>query len=300
MRIYKASISSLLLASAIAAWPIALFAQTAAPASSTAATVPTKPWTQAHTPDGQPDWQGFWRANPGGDTYDISGMAPRPDSDLQGDGKKRAPIRRIVDPPDGNIPYQPWAAAKAANTASHVDNPTKPEYIDTQAHCLLEGPVRVFIHSGFQILQSPGYIIFFAEQNEESRIIPLDGPPHLAQDVKLWQGDSRGHWEGDTLVIDVTNVKGKSRLDMKGDFYGPATHFVERFTRVDANTINYEATVTDPAVYTQPWKVTARFTPNHKGDANYELWEDSCHEGEQSADRMVIPPDVAKTLGVKP
>jgi len=265
-----------------------------APKTTTAA----KPWKQAYLSDGQPDWQGFWRANPGGDTYDISGMAPRPDTALQGDGKKKTPIRRIPEPADGKIPYQAWAATKADNTAAHVDSPTRPEYVDTQAHCLLEGPIRFFIHSGFKVLQSPGYITFFAEENDESRIIPIDGNAHVGSDIKLWQGDGRGHWDGNTLVVDVTNVKAKSRLDMKGDFYGPDTHFVERFTRVDANTINYEVTVTDPKVYTQPWKVTARFTPSHGDDAHYELWEDACHEGEQSADRMVIPPDVAKQLGV--
>ncbi len=250
---------------------------------------------ETRTPDGQPDIQGIWRANPGGDTYDLTGNKPRPDVGLQGNGRPRPATHRIVDgTSEGNIPYQSWAEEKQRDTEEHADDPIKPEYVDTQAHCLLEGPGRVFIHSGFQILQAPGYVLFFFEENDESRIVPLDGRPHVGEDIKLWQGDSRGHWEGDTLVIDVTNVKAKSRLDMVGDFYSPSAHFVERLTRVDDKTINYEATVTDPTVYTKPWKLTARFVRRFPNGSDYEMFEDACHEGERSADNLVIPEGIAK------
>jgi hypothetical protein len=255
---------------------------------------PAKPWTPVYTSDGQPDWQGFWRANPGGDSYDITGGKPRPDFVLQGDGTPKQGIHRVTGTPDGQIPYQPWAAAKRQNVFDHVDDPTKPQYVDTQAHCLLEGPGRVFIHSGFEIIQTPDYIVFLAEQNDEQIIVPLDGHPHVGSNIQLWQGDRRGHWEGNTLVVDITNVKGKSRLDMVGDFYSPSAHFVERFTRVDENTIKYEATVTDPAVYTQPWTLNIRFKRAHGDDPHYELWEDACHEGERSADRLVISEEQLK------
>lgn len=242
------------------------------------------------TTDGQPDIQGIWRANPGGDTYDLSGNAgPRPDYVLQGNGMRRPPTRRVIDPPDGKIPYQPWAAAKQKDIQDHVDSPTKPEYVDTQARCLLEGPGRVFIHSGFQILQAPGYVLFFTEENDETRIIPLDNRPHIGPDIKLWQGDSRGHWEGNTLVIDVTNVKAKSRLDMVGNFYSPNAHFVERLTIVDDKTINYEATITDPTVYTRPWRLAARFSRRFAAGSGYEVYEDACHEGERTADHLPVP-----------
>jgi hypothetical protein len=256
---------------------------------------PSKPWVPVFTPDGQPDWQGFWRANPGGDTYDITGTKPRPDYNLQGNGTPRPGIHRIGGTPDGSIPYQPWAAAHYKELFDNTDNPTKPQYVDTQAHCLLEGPGRVFIHSGFEVIQSPGYVIFLTEQNDEQVIVRLDNAPHIAGDIKLWQGDRRGHWEGnDTLVVDVTNVKGKSRLDMTGNFYGPGTHFVERYKRVDDNTIQYQATVSDPAIYTEPWTLNIRFKKNHNNDSTYELWEDACHEGERSADKLVISPEAAK------
>jgi hypothetical protein len=278
----------------LGAKPAPATGQSQQPEASAAAAASAGSWTPRLTPDGQPDIQGIWRANPGGDTYDITGGKPRPDFLLQGNGTRRPATRRIVEPENGQIPYQPWAAAKQKDTADHVDDPTKPEYIDTQAHCLLEGPGRVFIHSGFQILQAPGYVIFFTEENDESRIIPLDNRPHVGQDIKLWQGDSRGHWEGNTLVIDVTNLKAKSRLDMVGNFYSPTAHFVERLTFADDKTINYQATVTDPAVYTQPWKFTARFLRRFPNGSKYEVYEDACHEGERSADRMVIPANVAQ------
>jgi hypothetical protein len=221
---------------------------------------------------------------------DVTGLQPRPDFVLQGNGTRRPATHRIVDgTPEGNIPYQPWAAAKQKDVADHVDSPDKPEHVDTQAHCLLEGPARVFIHSGFQILQAPGYVLFFTEENDETRIIPLTDRPHVGQDIKLWQGDSRAHWEGNTLVIDVTNVKAKSRLDMVGNFYSPSAHFVERLTVVDDKTINYEATITDPTVYTHPWKLTARFVRRVANDGSYEIYEDACHEGERSADGMPVP-----------
>jgi len=273
------------------------------------ASVPANPlhWSPTLTSDGQPDLQGFWRASPGGDTYDLTGAYFRPDVAVVGPLPQGAPgsspsarrvrqtVDRVADPADGKIPYQPWAAAKQKDLAANIDNPTKPEHIDTQAHCLPAGPGRVFIHSGFQILQAPGYVFFFTEENDESRVIPLDGRPHIGQDIRLWQGDSRGHWEGNTLVIDVTNLKAKSRLDVVGNFYSPAAHFVERLTFADDKTINYEATITDPTVYTRPWKLTAHFVRGHMRDEpDGEMWEDACHEGERSADRMIIPANIAK------
>jgi hypothetical protein len=107
------------------------------------------------------------------------------------------------------------------------------------------------------------------------RVIPLDGRPHPAPGVKLWMGDGRGHWEGNTLVVDTTNLNAKSRLDVIGDFYSENAHIVERFVFNDANTMNYEATITDPTVFTRPW--TLRIPERRMGDD--EFWEFACHEG---------------------
>jgi hypothetical protein len=256
------------------------------------------PWQQGLTGDGQPDLQGFWSSNPGG-TYDITD--PRAGGGRLDEllkvraGEARVPKpSRVVDPSDGKIPYQPWAAARQKDLQAHVDDPTKPEHIDTQARCFLNGATRGFFHSGFEIVQVPGYVIFLWEQNSEYRVIPLDGSPHVSSDIKLWQGDSRGHWDNNTLVIDITNLNAKARLDMVGNFYSDKAHVVERLTRVDDKTIKYEAVITDPTVYTRPWTITTNFVRGHIKDANYELWEDACHEGERSADKMIIPANVLK------
>ena len=250
-------------------------------------------WTPGRTPDGHPDLQGFWTAEVGG-TYDLTdprgGEIRVEEVAREAKGVVRQPNRsRVVDPPDGKIPYQPWAAAKHAELRAHADNPTKPEHIDTQNRCLPDGPMRDLLHGGFRILQVPGYVLFLGEENYGYRAVPLDGRPHLGSNVKLWMGDSRGRWEGDTLVIDVTNLNGRPRLDMIGNFYGDDAHFVERLKLVGPDTFDYEATVEAPSVYTRPWTVAARFKRAHGDD--YEILEDACHEGEQSADKMLIPAD---------
>jgi hypothetical protein len=236
------------------------------------------------------DLQGFWTAAVPG-TYDLTdprgGEIRVEEVARAARGDVRKPnASRIVDPPDGQIPYQPWARSKHAELRANVDNPTKPEHIDTQNRCLPDGAVRDLIHGAFRIVQTPDYVFILGEENYGYRVIPLDGRPHLNRDLKLWMGDSRGRWEGNTLVVDVTNSNGKPRLDMVGNFYGEGVHFVERFTRIAPETLDYRVTVEDPAVYTRPWTLAARFTRAYAD--NYEFLEDACHEGEQSADKMLI------------
>ena len=113
------------------------------------------------------------------------------------------------------------------------------------------------------------------------RIIPIDGRPHVGSKLKLWQGDSRGQWEGNTLVVDTTNQHGKS-LDMMGDFHGDGLHVVERFAVVDADTIHYEATLDDPDVYTQRWTMALTLRRDREVQ---DIWEMACHEG----NRLEVP-----------
>jgi hypothetical protein len=123
-----------------------------------------------------------------------------------------------------------------------------------------------------QILQPPGYVVLLFERMSW-RIIPLDGRAHIADNIRLWQGDSVGHWEGDTLVVDTTNMNGKTWLNEVGDVVSYTEHIVERFTPTDAAKINYRATVTDPVVYTRPWTIEVPLN----GNAD-ELLEVACHE----------------------
>jgi hypothetical protein len=248
------------------------------------------------TTDGQPDLQGFWTAEIGG-TYDLTdprGGEIRVEEVAQASRGvvRKANPSRIVEPRDGKIPYQPWAAAKYQQLRANADNPSKPEHIDTQNRCLPDGALRDLLHGAFRIVQTAGYVLFLGEENYGYRVIPLDGRPHIGKDIRLWMGDSRGHWEANTLVIDVTNSNGKPRLDMVGDFYGERTHFVERLTRVGPDVLEYEVTVDDPDVYTRPWRLAARFKRAYPDD--FEFLEDACHEGEQSADKMIVPGSSAR------
>ncbi len=121
-------------------------------------------------------------------------------------------------------------------------------------------------------------------------LIPLEGRPHLAPNIRLWNGDSRGRWEGNTLVVDTTNYNGKGWIAtsaatgrIKGISESEALHVVERFTRVDAGTISYEVTIEDPNVYTRPWKVAI---PLNR-DTNYQIFEYACHEGNKAVENIL-------------
>ena len=261
---------------ALISLPASLSAQ--GPAAAPARTAP-RPWPPALTPDGQPDVQGAWRPVDGG-THSLdpakSGAA---DFEERISGTSKVNPSRIVDPPDGHIPYQPWAAALQKELAAVYETPTKPEHIDTQTRCLVPGVPRMYYFPTFRILQPPGQVVFVWDEYHVFRVVPLDGRPHVGADVKLWMGDGRGRWEGNTLVVDTTNLNGKSRLDVLGDFFTSHARIVERFIFVDANTMTYEATITDPTVFTRPW--TLRVAQRRMADD--EFWEWACHEGERDA-----------------
>ena len=240
-----------------------------------------KTWNPPRTPDGQPDMQGFW-ANQGRRlaTYNIEAMEGASEMHTLISGVQSDPQSLIVDPADGKIPYQPWARAKRQEIFDNHNNLTKREYVDPHTLCFLSGIPRMLYQGGFQILQAPGYVVILQEFNHGSRVIPLDGRPHVGDKIKLWMGDSRGHWEGNTLVVDVTSKNDKTRFDIVGDFHSDAVHIVERYTPLTPNTIRYEATFDDPRVYTRPWKMALTFGRNTQ--EGFELMEDACHEGQES------------------
>ena len=120
-------------------------------------------------------------------------------------------------------------------------------YDDPTAHCFVAGvPRSIYAPSPHQILQPPGYVVMLFERMSW-RVIPVDGRPHIPDNIRLWQGDSVGHWEGDTLVVETRNLNGKTWLNEVGDVVSHAETVIERFTPTDADTIIYTATVTDPA-----------------------------------------------------
>ena len=183
----------------------------------------------------------------------------------------------IVDPPDGKIPYNEAAQKRLAAAADYTRaHPADgPENLTLQDRCLvwatagppmLPGPYN----DNYQIFQGPGYVAIVVEMIHDVRVIPTDGRPHLPADVRLWRGDSRGHWEGNTLVVETTNFNGKAH------FRGATEkmHLVERFTRTAADTLTYEFTVDDPATFAKPWTASI---PMVKSDG--PIYEYACHEG---------------------
>jgi hypothetical protein len=187
----------------------------------------------------------------------------------------------IVDPADGRIPALTPAAQKRAEAARAAiaaigDNPAAPEDLDVYSRCIIRSALprlSTGYNNNYEIVQAPGYVAILQEQIHDTRIIPLDGRPHLAGAVRQWLGDSRGRWEGDTLVVETTNFTDEAR----GSTFRDATRnmvLVERFRRVDAETIDYQFTVTDPETWTRPWTVKM---PWNKVDGL--MYEYACHEG---------------------
>jgi hypothetical protein len=227
------------------------------------------PGPTPRTADGKPNLSGYWNAGQnGGAVFEVQKHEARSRSLPAGPGA-------IVDPPDGLIPYQPWAAEKAKD---NFDNHLADE---PELHCYMSGvPKQIYVQFGFQILQPSGYLVMNWEFMHSYRIIPTDNRQHaLAPNVKLFEGDSVGHWDGDTLVVDTTNLNDRTWFDTAGNFHSDQLHVVERFSMVNDRTINYEATMEDPKVFTKPWKIAMPLTRNMQ--PNYEIMEFGCIEGNQ-------------------
>jgi hypothetical protein len=215
--------------------------------------------------DGKPNLQGYWAARFNQAIFDIEDHPTARPGIPPGKGA-------IVDPPGGKVPYKPEAAAKAKDLReNHI-------YEEPEAHCFMSGvPHTAYQQFGFQILQPQGYLVLAYEYAHSFRTIPTDGRPHIDPSIKLFMGDSVGHWEGDTLVVDTTNQNGRTWFDMVGNFTTENIHVIERITPVDANTINYEATIDDPTIYTRPWKIAGSW--GRRLEPAYEQFEFACIEG---------------------
>jgi hypothetical protein len=184
----------------------------------------------------------------------------------------------IVDPPDGRVPpMTPEARQRAADRAAQNKGHEfdGPENRGLAERCIIwgnEGPpmLPVGYNSNLQIVQGPGYVAIMQEMIHDVRMIPTDGSPHLPSTVRQWMGDSRGHWEGDTLVVDTTNFTGKTAFRGSSE----NLHVVERFRRVDADTVLYQFTVDDPSTWTHSWSAEIPMTK-----IQGPVFEYACHEG---------------------
>jgi len=190
----------------------------------------------------------------------------------------------IVDPPDGKIPAMTAAgrrrrlAADAATLAGPTPIlPAGPEDLSNFIRCLTYGAPRLggaaaSYHNYYQIVQTPSYVMFLSEAIHDARIIPLDGRPPLPPHMRRWLGDSRGRWDGSTLIVETTNFSPKASLLGSSE----DLHVVERFTRTARDRINYEITLTDPTTWMAPWTAVVRLKRTDD-----RIYEDACHEGNQ-------------------
>jgi len=186
----------------------------------------------------------------------------------------------IVDPADRKIPYQAWAVPIGRIGENHN------KYIDPRTACGSGGVPRLALQDANQLLQPDGdaNIVWLFEDHHVQRVIAMDGRPLLGANIKLTNGDSRGRWEGNTLVIDVNNFNGYNWFDDSGNFYTDTAHIVERLTMIDRDTIHYEVRVEDPRVYTRPW--TLAWALVREKEAGFELLEEACREGERDLGRL--------------
>ena len=226
-------------------------------------------------PDGKPDFQGYYVPDAGGANFGLQKHS--------GDGLA-APARGvIIDPPDATLPVQQWAVQEKADR-----NRAERGYDDPTAHCFPAGvPRSMYVPTSFQFVQTADYLVILHER-VAWRIISLRARAHLPDSMRLWQGDSVGRWEGDTLVVDTTNLNGKTWLNEVGEIVSYAEHVVERFTPAGPDTIHYEATVTDPVVYTRPWTIAFPIK-REKG----MLYEAACHEEDHDLPHLKAIKDAA-------
>lgn len=278
----------------------------------------TKAWNAPRTPNGQPDLQGIWTnatITPFERPADFADKPTLTKEEIAA-REKRARANRVdgpprtgdtgsynqaffdsgttwlatgqtslvVDPPNGKVPVKPAAEAQRDYDFAHL--PDSPVHHTSWERCITRGvPAGMFpagYNNAYQIMQTPGQVVIFSEMIHETRVIPIDGRPHLPQQIRQWNGDSVGRWDGDTLSVDTTNYNGKGMIAtsaatarIRGIHESEALHVVEHFKRVDAETISYEVTVDDPNMFAAPWKVSLLL----KKDANYQMFEYACHEG---------------------
>ena len=272
------------------------------------------------TPDGHPDFQGIWingtttpferPANLGDKAFyteeEVAAVerqaaerratpAPRRAGDVGGDneafvdtGYKIASTRQtslVIDPPDGRAPILPDAEMRRDFNLRNVDTF---ETMSPWDRCITRGPAGLFpasYNNSYQVVQTPGYVAIVAEMIHEARVIPVDGSAHLPQGVRVLNGDSRGHWDGSTLVVDTTNFDDRGWITtsantgrLRGVPVSSSLHLLERFTLTDVNTFVYQMTIEDPTVYARPWTVQVPFSR----DDHYHMFEYACAEGNQA------------------
>ena len=209
------------------------------PAASQSLETEPEAYAPPRTTEGVPDLQGVWQAlnTAAWDIQDHSGRLGIP----AGQG--------VVE--NNEIPYQPWALA------TRQENFENRATLDPETECSMPGVPRItYMPYPFQILQFPERVLILYEYAHVTRTIYIDGSEHPHGHIDFWMGDSRGHWEGDTLVVDVIHFNNQTWFDRAGNFHSEALHVVERYTPTGPDHMTYEVTIEDPEVFTRPWKMS--------------------------------------------
>jgi hypothetical protein len=250
---------------------------------------PVGTWMPPRLADGHPDLQGTWvnfddtpfeSTGPGRKPSDVNPPEHWADHDSP---TSKARKSMVIEPADGLVPLLKSAEEVRDFHLARVGD--APEHETPWVRCITRGVPGGMLpaqyNNGYQIIQTPGYVTIRYEMIHDVRVIPTDGRPHLDKTITQWDGDPRGHWDGDTLVVETTNFNGKGMIAtsaasgrLRGVAQSDAAKIVERFRRVGPKTIEYEATIDDPKVYARPWKIAF---PLNRDDA-YEIYEYGCHE----------------------
>ena len=273
-------------------------------------------WVAPRTPDGDPDLQGVWdfrTATPLERPPEFAGREFLTDQDIAAVEQRAAERLRvqrsdelllntppwwldfgtrivgakrsslIIDPPDGRVPSMtPAAGRRQADLLTARTAAEGPEGLTPWDRCITRGLPEVMLPTAYnnnlQIMQTPDYVVIVTEMIHEARIVPTDGRGHLPQTLRGWNGDSRGHWEGDSLVVETTNFSDKANF--RGA--GKNLRLTERFTRRNATTIDYQFTVEDPTTWIAPWSVAFPLVKSEE-----LVYEYACHEANYSLGNML-------------
>ncbi|HEX5421569.1 MAG TPA: hypothetical protein VFY39_16380 [Gammaproteobacteria bacterium] len=238
------------------------------------------PFTPARLWDGKtPDFRGIWQVQ---DTAYVNIEGHPSENGLP------ASASIIVDPPDGKIPYKPEALAR------REENYRNRATADPSSKCYQAGvPRATYLPTPLQILQSPGNFAIVYQDNHAFRVFHPDTRPHFDA-ADFWMGDTRYRWEGDTLVADVVALTDELWLDHAGNFHSTNVHIVERYRMTGADTLEYEARIEDPKVYTAPW--TLRTVLHRVKRPGARIIEDECLEDENGVRHHISPYNPANML----
>lgn len=248
-------------------WWSAVAPASSQPAGGSASMVP-------RTPDGKPDFSGFWQ---------VMNSA---NEDLRAHHARLDTAAGLSVIEGDEIPYQAWALEKKR------ENVAKGRDADPESRCFAPGVPRImYMPHPFQIAPMPDSMAMLFEYTHQMRNIHMNSP-HPEGPIEWWMGDSRGRWEGETLVVDVTHLNDETWFDRAGDFHSDALHVVERYTMIDRDHIRYEAMIEDLKVFTRPWKMNMIFYRHI--EPNFQLLEYECSTFEDEAAGNLAQPKGAR------